>query len=52
MKKDMMDSIIRKFGFESIYSQTFCELVETGVDMKLLLNVYDAYMSLNRIENT
>ena len=45
--KDMMDDIIRKFGFEDIHTIIFCGMCESGVDMDTLWDTYDEYMILD-----
>ena len=44
---EMMDNIIRKFGFEDVHTIIFCGLVENGADENTIYETYDEYMNMN-----
>ena len=44
---EMIDNIIRKFGFENTHTIIFCGLVERNVDEQTIYETYDEYMSID-----
>lgn len=47
---EMVDSIIKKFGFEDMHTIIFCGLVECGADEQTIYETYDEYMDLPVID--
>ena len=45
--EEMIDNIIRKFGFEDVHTIIFCGLVENGADKQTIYGTYDAYMEMD-----
>lgn len=45
--EEMMNNIIRKFGFEDTHTIIFCGLVERNVDVNTIYETYDEYMTLD-----
>lgn len=43
---EMVDNIIRKFGFEDTHTIIFCGLVECGASEQVIYETYDEYMDL------
>ena len=44
---EMIDNIIRKFGFEDVHTIVFCLLVENNADEQTIYETYDDYMGLD-----
>ena len=44
---EMIDNIIRKFGFEDIHTIIFCLFVENNADEQTIYETYDEYMGLD-----
>jgi len=44
---EMIDNIIRKFGFEDTHTIIFCGLVENNADEQTIYETYDEYMELD-----
>lgn len=47
---EMIDNIIRKFGFEDTHTIIFCGLVENNADEQTIYETYDEYMELGAVE--
>lgn len=45
--EEMIDNIIRKFGFEDTHTIIFCGLVENGADVDTIYETYDEYMNMS-----
>lgn len=45
--EEMMNNIIRKFGFEDTHTIIFCGLVENNADEQTIYETYDEYMNMN-----
>jgi hypothetical protein len=44
--EEMMNNIIRKFGFEDTHTIIFCGLIENNADEQTIYETYDEYMDL------
>lgn len=47
MREEMMNDVIKKFGFEDVHTIIFCGMVERKVDLYILWTTYDEYMRLD-----
>ena len=45
--EEMMNNIIRKFGFEDTHTIIFCGLVENNADEQTIYETYDEYMNMS-----
>lgn len=50
MYEEMMNNIIKKFGFEDIHTIIFALYVEREFDEQTIREMYDEYMSLSMLD--
>ena len=50
MYEEMMNNIIKKFGFEDIHTIIFILYVEREFDEQTIREMYDEYMSLSMLD--